>query len=107
MVNDVTVAALTGSVELVAARIEPSGGAARASCLRAGPATYGSTVPAAGARLAAGSSPSLVLYLRGTDAVVDSVVVRYAHGEEGVELRWNAVRIELTTRPPGSRSTCR
>ena len=102
-VESVSVGTTTGSAVLLTARV--SAADVKAGCLRTWPpprTAFGDTVPANNATLRAGDAPHLVLYLRPAgDAVVDQVVVRYAHGDERTELRWNAVRLDLRTGAPG------
>lgn len=96
-VESVAIGTASGTAVLLGARVSAT--EVKSGCLRTWPppsAKTGATVPAQGATLRAGDTPRLVLYLRPTgDAVVDQVVVRYAHGDEHTELRWNAVKLDL------------
>jgi len=105
VVSDVRVETVSGTAELLAARFAPT--PPKPGCTAVWPLPpSASQTEASGTRLAKGIAPALVLYVRGERAVIDSVVVRYAHKDEQTELRWNAVRIELKPRPPGRPGTC-
>lgn len=105
VVSDVRVETVSGSAELLAARFALSPPKPGCTAVWPLPPTASQT-EAKGMRLEKGIAPALVLYFRGERAVVDSIVVRYAHEDEQTELRWNAVRIELKPRPAGQRGTC-
>ena len=98
--ESVGIGTASGTAELIGARLsyEP----VKAGCWNNGEGMGPlETVQAEGAVIRKGERPYLVLYVRPkTSAVVDQVIVRYAHEGEHTELRWNAVKLDLTLGTP-------